>query len=390
MATTAAILEKMRLMISEEGKGPLEPRLLASFCGWCELRFCSVGRRRLGEIPFPTNACPCHLVSYCGANCQASHWAAHSATCEQLRGADAESGEMPVLETGPADLPSIHLAAQVKRLTAEVKLQKEELAVGEHAFHGLMDPLVQSILNLASRNDALESHSIQLAAQIKRLTAEVKLQKEELAARQHAFNGLMDLLVQSILNLASRNDALEPLSIHLAAQVKRLTAEVKLQKEELAARQHAFNGLMDLLVQHTDLATRNDALEPLSIQLAREVKRLTREVERLGEELAAVTRQYAFHGLMDLLVQHTNLATRNDALEFHRDALAEELIQTLSARNNTLWSATERHQIEWSEGPQMTDKDWTAFLEESQEEFKEECAEVSLRLWNEWSAAQLP
>jgi hypothetical protein len=38
----------------------------------------------------------------------------------------------------------------------------------------------------------------------------------------------------------------------------------------------------------------------------------------------------------------------------------------------------------------MTDKDWTAFLEESQEEFKEECAEVSLRLWNEWSAAQLP
>ena len=93
---------------------------------------------------------------------------------------------------------------------------------------------------------------------------------------------------------------------------------------------------------------------------------------------------------MDLLVQHTNLATRNDALEFHRDALAEELIQTLSARNNTLWSATERHQIEWSEGPQMTDKDWTAFLEESQEEFKEECAEVSLRLWNEWSAAQLP
>jgi hypothetical protein len=337
MATTAAILEKMRLMISEEGKGPLEPRLLASFCGWCELRFCSVGRRRLGEIPFPTNACPCHLVSYCGANCQASHWAAHSATCEQLRGAEAESGEMPVLETGPADLASIHLAARVERLTADVELQKEELA-----------------------------------------------------ARQHAFNGLMDLLVQSILNLASRNDALEPLSIHLAAQVKRLTAEVKLQKEELAARQHAFNGLMDLLVQHTDLATRNDALEPLSIQLAREVKRLSREVERLGEELAAVTRQYAFHGLMDLLVQHTNLATRNDALEFHRDALAEELIQTLSARNNTLWSATERHQIEWSEDPQMTDEDWTAFLEESQEEFKEECAEVSLRLWNEWSAAQLP
>ena len=276
-ATYAAILEKMRLMISEEGKGDLDPRLRASFCDWCVRRFPPEGLAKLRGSPWPTNACPCHLVSYCGIPCQASHWAAHSAICEQLRGADAESGEMPVLETGPADLASIHLAAQVKRLTAEVKLQKEELA----------------------------------------------------------------------------------------------------------ARQHAFNGLMDLLVQHTDLATRNDALEPLSIQLAREVKRLSREVERLGEELAAVTRQYAFHGLMDLLVQHTNLATRNDALEFHRDALAEELIQTLSARNNTLWSATERHQIEWSEGPQMTDKDWTAFLEESQEEFKEECAEVSLRLWNE-------
>ena len=236
MATTAAsypaILKKMRLMISEEGKGPLDGRLKASFCDWCVRRFPPEGLASLRGKPWPTNACPCHLVSYCGANCQASHWAAHSATCEQLRGADAESGEMPVLETGPADLPSIHLAAQVKRLTAEVKLQKEELAVGEHAFHGLMDLLVQSILNLASRNDALESHSIQLAAQIKRLTAEVKLQKEE---------------------------------------------------------------------------------------------------------LAAATRHYAFH---------------------------------------------EDHQI--------TAEDWTAFLEESQEMFNEECAEVSLRLWNEWSASQLP
>jgi hypothetical protein len=278
MATTAAsypaILKKMRLMISEEGKGPLDGRLKASFCDWCVRRFPPEGLASLRGKPWQTNACPCHLVSYCGANCQASHWAAHSATCEQLRGADAESGEMPVLETGPADLPSIHLAAQVKRLTAEVKLQKEELAVGEHAFHGLMDLLVQSILNLASRNDALESHSGLLAAQIKRLTAEVKLQKEE---------------------------------------------------------------------------------------------------------LAAATRQYAFHGLMNLLVQHTNLATRN-----------VELIQTLSARSNTLWSATERHQIEWSEDHQITAEDWTAFLEESQEMFNEECAEVSLRLWNEWSAAQLP
>ena len=312
MATTAAILEKMRLMISEEGKGPLDPRLRASFCDWCVRRFPPEGLAELRGKPWPTNACPCHLVSYCGANCQASHWAAHSATCEQLRGADAESGEMPVLETGPADLPSIHLAGQVKRLAAEVKLQKEELAVEEHAFHGLMDLLVQSILNLSSRNDALESHSI-----------------------------------------------------HLAAQIKRLTTEVKLQKEELAA----------------------------------------------------ATRQYAFHGLMNLLVQHTNLATRNDALEFDRNALAVELIQTLSARSHTLWSANERHQIEQSEvsnccclvifsmygylvqtlrylvyvqDHKITDEHWTAFLEESQEMFNEECTEVSLRLWNEWSAAQLP
>ena len=119
MATTVAILEKMRLMISEEGKGPLDPRLRASFCEWCVGRFPPEGLAVLRGMAWPTNACPCRLVSYCGIPCQTSDWATHKATCEQLRGADAESGEMPVLETGPADLASIHLAAQVKRLSQQ-------------------------------------------------------------------------------------------------------------------------------------------------------------------------------------------------------------------------------------------------------------------------------
>jgi hypothetical protein len=146
MAT--ALIKEMRKMISEDTKGPLEPRLRASFCDWCKTKQSPEGLALLHGMAWPTQACPCHLVSYCSATCQASHWAAHSFHCEKLRGC---CGEMPNLEDGPADLPAINLAKEVKWLQAEVdEIRRRDSLVS------VME-VITLYTNLAKRNADLEA-----------------------------------------------------------------------------------------------------------------------------------------------------------------------------------------------------------------------------------------
>jgi hypothetical protein len=156
LSDAGELLSRLREKVEEEIKGPLDARHRASFCDWCKTKQGPEGLKFLRGMAWQVQACPCHLVSYCDARCQASDWVRHSDDCQMLRGADAEG--MPLLEGEAADLASIKLADEVKRLRSELAAYDRQ-----YKFHGVMDALVQH-LDIARENAALiERHRRMMA-----------------------------------------------------------------------------------------------------------------------------------------------------------------------------------------------------------------------------------
>jgi hypothetical protein len=139
------------------------------------------------------------------------------------------------------------------------------------------------------------------------------------------------------------------------------------------------DGEMPLLEEEpADLAYEVNTIG-LSIKLADEVK-------RLKSELAVCKRQYKFHGLMDTLVLHMNLARQNAALtDQHRETKARLKDRVCIEPRITMWHTLDQSEMEYVHaGGALDDEDWETFVEKYQERFSEQCNLIGYQMFSQF------
>jgi len=114
--------------------------------------------------------------------------------------------------------------------------------------------------------------------------------------------------------------------------------------------------------------------------------KLADEVKRLKSELAVCKRQYKFHGLMDTLVLHMNLARQNAALtDQHRETKARLKDRVCIEPRITMWHTLDQSEMEYVHaGGALDDEDWETFVEKYQERFSEQCNLIGYQMFSQF------